>query len=145
MTVNQMILLSQVLLGTMVFFFLAAVIVFYVLDVRKAWKILTGKKIPISKRKENKIRDIYRTTQKINTNDLLKEEMRTSKLANPSVNITELLKTQESIFNQYKGYDVTTVLQDNGGETTVLISQNEKDTKENIVMDITFIHTEITL
>lgn len=145
MTVNQMILLSQVLLGTMVFFFLAAVIVFYVLDVRKAWKILTGKKIPISKRKENKIRDIYRTTQKINTNDLLKEEMRTSKLANSSVNITELLKTQESIFNQYKGYDVTTVLQDNGGETTVLISQNEKDTKENIVMDITFIHTEITL
>lgn len=145
MTVNQMILLSQVLLGTMVFFFLAAVIVFYVLDVRKAWKILTGKKIPISKRKENKIRDIYRTTQKINTNDLLKEEMRTSKLANPSVNITELLKTQESIFNQYKGYDVTTVLQDNGGETTVLISQDKKDTKEDIVMDITFIHTEVTL
>lgn len=145
MTVNQMILLSHVLLGTMVFFFLAAVIVFYVLDVRKAWKILTGKKIPISKRKENKIRDIHRATQKINTNDLLKEEMRTSKIANPSVNITELLKTQESIFNQYKGYDVTTVLQDNGGETTVLLSQDEKDTKENIVMDITFIHTEVTL
>lgn len=142
MTVNQMMTLSHVLLGFMIFFFAAAILVFFLLDVRKAWRILTGKKLPASGRRKE-MQD--RVTQKINTNNLLREEMLTKKIAMQSVGITEMLKKQESINNQYKGYDVTTVLKDREGETTLLISQDENDSKDDIVMDITFIHTEVTL
>lgn len=138
MTVNEMIMLSRVFLGIMIFFLIAAIVVFFMLDVRKAWRMLTGKKMSVQQRKKEPVREKNR-------------EWKTSKLAMESVKhtveasteATTLLVTTESINNQYERYHSTTVLAESDEATTVLT--NQKDSVNNIVMDITFIHTEITL
>lgn len=116
MTIDQMMLLSHVLLGLMIFFLIAAGIVFFVFDIRRAWRILTGKKI--SGKSNNK----------------------------------EIIKKQDSTAsNPYKGNDVTTMLKDLQAKTTLLAQQNvtarqdEKEIRNEIVMDITLIHTEVIL
>ena len=48
------------------------------------------------------------------------------------------------IDDQYKGQDVTTVLGDTQ-DTVLLVSQDEQDNKNDIMLDITFIHTELVL
>ena len=57
--------------------------------------------------------------------------------------ITTVLPTEESIDNYAEGYNPTTVLTEDEGETTVLVQQQVSNA--DIVMDITFIHTEVTL
>ena len=46
MTVDQMILLSRLFLGAMIILTIVAVVLFFVFDVRRAWRILRGKKLP---------------------------------------------------------------------------------------------------
>ena len=83
-------------------------------------------------------------TQKISTNDLLHEELRTRRLQMQTEDITKLLQKQGNIDDQYKGQDVTTVLGDTQ-DTVLLVSQDEQDNKNEIMLDITFIHTELVL
>lgn len=135
MTVNGMMLLSKVFLGMMIFFLIAAVVVFFSLDVRKAWRILTGKRISAQSDKKNTIRTEIknnRINNLISSDSKIKEE------------------TQEN--NNPEGYDPTTVFTKNDAETTVLGNNEEVATgltqqydSKDIVMDIIFIHTEITL
>lgn len=122
MTVDQMTMISHVFLGMMIFFLITAMIVFVALDVTRAWRILTGRKVPVTKKKK---------------------EIQTESIITQSADVTELLNNIKSINNQDEGYEATTVLEDTEEETAVLISHNDKE--ENIVMDITFIHTEVTL
>ena len=74
MTVNGMMLLSKVFLGMMIFFVVTAIVVYFVLDVRKAWCMLTGKRIPVQSKKKDvpmkvkqvvmqKLREIERETK----------------------------------------------------------------------------------
>lgn len=46
MTVDQMILLSRLFLGAMIILTIVAAVLFFVFDVRRAWRILRGKKLP---------------------------------------------------------------------------------------------------
>ena len=46
MAVNQLMICSRIFLGLTIVFLTAAVLVFIMLDVRRAWKILTGNKMP---------------------------------------------------------------------------------------------------
>lgn len=132
MTVNEMMMLSKVFLGMMIVFLIAAVVVFFVLDVRKAWRILTGKRVPVSPRKKEPVKPELKSNK---VNELVSREP----------------KESESINNYFEGYHPTTVLADNEGATTVLTDSEEATTvlanksENNIVTDITFIHTEITL
>ena len=113
MTGSQMMIFSNVFLGMMIFFFGSAIVVYFMLDVRKAWKIVAGKKLPIQ-RSEQEIGE--RLTQKISTTDLLKKDM-----------------LEKSIAMQL----------DNA--TTLLISQQGNGNTDYMVMDITYIHTEVVL
>ena len=58
MTVNHMLLLSRVFLGMMIIFIIAAIVIYFALDIRRAWRILTNKSVPVNhtkdKRKERK-------------------------------------------------------------------------------------------
>lgn len=162
MTVNGMMLLSKVFLGMMIFFLIAAVVVFFSLDVRKAWCMLTGKRVPIQSKKKESSQTEYRNSRAnkfTNRESRIKEvTMQTQQaimdnLQETGVESTTLLQTNESINNHIEGYDPTTILTDNEGETTVLaeavaettVLSQQQDNSTDIVMDITLIHTEITL
>lgn len=132
MTVNGIMTLSKVFLGMMIVFLIAAVVVFFVLDVRKAWRILTGKRVPVSPRKKELVKSEPKSSR---TNEFINREP----------------KESESIKDHFEGYHPTTVLTDQEGATTVLADSEGATTvlannsENNIVTDITFIHTEITL
>ena len=129
MTVNGMMLLSKVFLGMMIFFLIAAIVVFFALDVRKAWCMLMGKRLPVQTKKK----EVIQQTQNV----MIPKSVQTG------AEITTVLPTEESIDNYAEGYNPTTVLTEDEGETTVLVQQQVSNAY--IVMDITFIHTEVTL
>lgn len=139
MTVNEMLLLSKVFLGMMIFFLITSIVVFYALDVRKAWCMLTGKRMPV-KLKERDV--VKKTKQAIMQKPSEAEE-----------EATTLLQKEKSSDNHIEGYNPTTVLVDNEGATTVLtemeaettVLSQDKRNNTDIVMDITFIHTEVML
>ena len=141
MTVDQMILLSRLFLGAMIILTIVAVVLFFVFDVRRAWRILRGKKLPPVHKNKAMAEHV---TQKISTNDLLHEELRTRRLQMQTEDITKLLQKQGNIDDQYKGQDVTTLL-DDSENTALLVSQNEQNNTDDIMLDITFIHTELVL
>ena len=160
MTVNGMMLFSKVFLGMMIFFLIAAAVVFFSLDVRKAWRILTGKRVPAQPRKKESGKAEHgRINKAANRESKIKEvTMQTQRavmdsLTETGAEATTQLQTNESIDNHIEGYDPTTILMDNEGETTVLsdvaaettVLAQQQDDSTDIVMDITFIHTEITL
>lgn len=127
MTIDQMMMFSHVLLGFTIFFLIVAIIVFFLFDVRRAWRILTGKKISTLPKKKEAFNRQGSTTNQYKRNNVT----------------TEILKRQDN--NQYKGNDITTALKEIQAKTTLLINRDENDSKDNIVMDITLIHTEIML
>lgn len=97
MTVSQLMIFSNVFLGMMIFFLGSAIVVYFMLDVRKAWKIVTDKKIP-NQRSEQEIAD--RLTQKISTTDLLKKDMLEKSIAMQLDNATTLLINQHGNDNE---------------------------------------------
>lgn len=129
MTVNGMMLLSKVFLGMMIFFVVTAIVVYFVLDVRKAWCMLTGKRIPVQSKKK----DVPKKVKQV----VMQKPVQTG------AEITAVLETGESMDDYTEGYHPTTVLMNTVEETTVLTQQQCDNI--DIVMDITFIHTEVTL
>ena len=142
MDIDQAIMLSRIFLGLMIFFLITAGVVFFIFDIGRAWRILTGKKIPF-KKANKQIKSS--ATQRITTHDLLEEQIKTMEMVRQSANTTELLVPKESTANQYKGYDATTVLKTTEETTLLCRTQEDNDNEGNIVLDITFIHTEIAL
>lgn len=140
MTVNQMLLLSRVFLGAMILFTIAAVIIYFSFDIRRAWRILTNKSIPVNHTKDKK------TDYKIqkNTSDLIQKQMQTNRLQMQNEEVTQILQKGENADSSDKGQDVTTVLGDTQ-DTVLLVSQQEQNNKNNVLLDITFIHTELVL
>lgn len=123
MTVDTMLLLSRIFLGAMLAFILAAVLIFFLLDVRRAWRISKGRMVEPVRRKKTADAHV------------------TQKLLQPKEEITRLLSRQGNIDSQYKGQDVTTVLDDTQN-TVLLVSQEEQGSENDMMLDITFIHTE---
>ncbi len=140
MTVNQMLLLSRVFLGAMILFTIAAVIIYFSFDIRRAWRILTNKSIPVNHTKDKKAD--YKIQK--NTSDLIQKQMQTNRLQMQNEEVTQILQKGENADSSDKGQDVTTVLGDTQ-DTVLLVSQQEQDNKNNVLLDITFIHTELVL
>lgn len=140
MTVNQMLLLSRVFLGAMILFTIAAVIIYFSFDIRRAWRILTNKSIPVNHTKDKKAD--YKIQK--NTSDLIQKQMQTNRLQMQNEEVTQILLKGENADSSDKGQDVTTVLGDTQ-DTVLLVSQQEQDNKNNVLLDITFIHTELVL
>ena len=140
MTVNQMLLLSRVFLGAMILFTIAAVIIYFSFDIRRAWRILTNKSIPVNHTKYKKAD--YKIQK--NTSDLIQKQIQTNRLQMQNEEVTQILQKGENADSSDKGQDVTTVLGDTQ-DTVLLVSQQEQDNKNNVLLDITFIHTELGL
>lgn len=140
MTVNQMLLLSRVFLGAMILFTIAAVIIYFSFDIRRAWRILTNKSIPVNHTKYKKAD--YKIQK--NTRDLIQKQIQTNRLQMQNEEVTQILQKGENADSSDKGQDVTTVLGDTQ-DTVLLVSQQEQDNKNNVLLDITFIHTELVL
>ena len=140
MTVNQMLLLSRVFLGAMILFTIAAVIIYFSFDIRRAWRILTNKSIPVNHTKDKKAD--YKIQK--NTSDLIQKQMQTNRLQMQNEEVTQILQKGENADSSDKGQDVTTLLGDTQ-DTVLLVSQQEQDNKNNVLLDITFIHTELVL
>ena len=140
MTVNQMLLLSRVFLGAMILFTIAAVIIYFSFDIRRAWRILTNKSIPVNHTKDKKAD--YKIQK--NTSDLIQKQMQTNRLQMQNEEVTQILQKGENADSSDKGQDVTTVLGDTQ-DTVLLVSQQEQDNKNNVLLDNTFIHTELVL
>lgn len=137
---NQMLLLSRVFLGAMILFTIAAVIIYFSFDIRRAWRILTNKSIPVNHTKDKKAD--YKIQK--NTSDLIQKQMQTNRLQMQNEEVTQILQKGENADSSDKGQDVTTVLGDTQ-DTVLLVSQQEQDNKNNVLLDITFIHTELVL
>ena len=140
MTVNQMLLPSRVFLGAMILFTIAAVIIYFSFDIRRAWRILTNKSIPVNHTKYKKAD--YKIQK--NTSDLIQKQIQTNRLQMQNEEVTQILQKGENADSSDKGQDVTTVLGDTQ-DTVLLVSQQEQDNKNNVLLDITFIHTELVL
>ena len=140
MTVNQMLLLSRVFLGAMILFTIAAVIIYFSFDIRRAWRILTNKSIPVNHTKYKKAD--YKIQK--NTSALIQKQIQTNRLQMQNEEVTQILQKGENADSSDKGQDVTTVLGDTQ-DTVLLVSQQEQDNKNNVLLDITFIHTELVL
>ena len=140
MTVNQMLLLSRVFLGAMILFTIAAVIIYFSFDIRRAWRILTNKSIPVNHTKYKKAD--YKIQK--NTSDLIQKQIQTNRLQMQNEEVTQILQKGENADSSDKGQDVTTVL-GYTQDTVLLVSQQEQDNKNNVLLDITFIHTELVL
>ena len=140
MTVNQVLLLSRVFLGAMILFTIAAVIIYFSFDIRRAWRILTNKSIPVNHTKYKKAD--YKIQK--NTSDLIQKQIQTNRLQMQNEEVTQILQKGENADSSDKGQDVTTVLGDTQ-DTVLLVSQQEQDNKNNVLLDITFIHTELVL
>ena len=140
MTVNQMLLLSRVFLGAMILFTIAAVIIYFSFDIRRAWRILTNKSIPVNHTKYKKAD--YKIQK--NPSDLIQKQIQTNRLQMQNEEVTQILQKGENADSSDKGQDVTTVLGDTQ-DTVLLVSQKEQDNKNNVLLDITFIHTELVL
>ena len=105
MTVNQMLLLSRVFLGAMILFTIAAVIIYFSFDIRRAWRILTNKSIPVNHTKDKKAD--YKIQK--NTSDLIQKQIQTNRLQMQNEEVTQILQKGENADSSDKGQDVTTV------------------------------------
>ena len=119
---------------------IAAVIIYFSFDIRRAWRILTNKSIPVNHTKDKKAD--YKIQK--NTSDLIQKQMQTNRLQMQNEEVTQILQKGENADSSDKGQDVTTVLGDTQ-DTVLLVSQQEQDNKNNVLLDITFIHTELVL
>lgn len=108
-----MMICSYIFGSIMILCIVLAIIVFFVFDVRKAWKVVTNKQLPLLVQGQN-VEE--RLTQKISTTDLLKKDM-----------------LEKSIAMQL----------DNA--TTLLINQQVGKRHERLIMDVTYIYTDIVL
>lgn len=89
--VENMTIITNIFFVLMLFFLVTTIVVFFKLDIKKAWEIVTGKKGPISGG-EKEVGE--RLTQKISTTDLLKKDMLEKSIAMQLDNATTLLVNQ---------------------------------------------------
>lgn len=127
-------------MAAMILFTIAAVIIYFSFDIRRAWRILTNKSIPVNHTKYKKAD--YKIQK--NTSDLIQKQIQTNRLQMQNEEVTQILQKGENADSSDKGQDVTTVLGDTQ-DTVLLVSQQEQDNKNNVLLDITFIHTELVL
>lgn len=121
MTVEQMMLLSRILFGMMIFFIVVAIAIYFLMDVRKAWCILTGRKW------------ITRNSKKLTASE------------------TKKISTQKLLQERIPENEKKLTLQLDNMKTEILFREDEqqKETEvlaqRNMLLDIVYIHTEVML
>ncbi len=141
MTVQTMILISRIFLGLMILFLILAIILFFLLDIKKAWKIVIGTRIFVVSGKNKQKGEILKN---LSTKYLMESQEKDKEKQSELEQLTALLSMQEGEHAQCDEVDVTTVLANNiENETTLLTQLSDVNDTLEILMDETNIHTNI--
>ena len=137
MSVNEMLLIAKIFLEAMIFCSLLAVIMFFKMDIRKAWGIVTGARSTGYSKNRNKI-----AVRRSGTRELISKQ----KELIEDENATAILQPEFIPVNHTDEYGPTTVLDRvDDKETTLLQRENVTTGTFEIIVDITYIHTEIMI
>lgn len=136
MSVEQMMLVSRILLALMIVLFVLAIVLFFVLDIKKAWSIIIkGKKLYHHETRKTKrveksiVKQRQQTLKKDTTTDIL-EDVAAEGLKDTPTAVLEQEKYGETSVLEKEEYGVTSVLMENGME---------------ILVDIKLIHTQVVI
>ena len=175
MSINEMILISRICFGGMILFLLLSVLLFFQLNIRKAWEIVSGKylsghsgqtvKVPSTKLStrdminSGQLQERYKTDlssadlrkllQEEHATKILQEEHATKILQEDyATKILQedhetLILQQEQSTTVTQASDETTVLR--YGETVLLAEELAGRNKFDIIVDITYVHTQIVI
>lgn len=136
MSVNEMLMISKMLLGAMLLFIVFAVVIFFKMDIRKAWNIVTGAK------PTGHMSKYAKTAQRPGTKELMAKQ----NVQNTEDNATVILQPELIPQNPSDEFGPTMVLdRTDMAETTLLAREGNTDNKFEIIFDITYIHTQITI
>lgn len=137
MSVNEMLTIAKIFLGVMILLLVLAVVIFYKLDIKKAWNIVTGAKPTGHASKYTKA-----AMQRPGTRELMARQ----KPQNIDENATAILEQDFIPQNQADEFGTTMVLdRTDEAETTLLTRDGNADNKFEIIFDVTYIHTQITI
>lgn len=167
MSINEMILISRICFGGMILFLLLSVLLFFQLNIRKAWEIVSGKylsghsgqtvKVPSTKlstrdminsgqlqeREKTDLlssADLRKLLQEEHATKILQEDYATKILQEDH---ETLILQQEQSTTVTQASDETTVLR--YGETVLLAEELAGRNKFDIIVDITYVHTQIVI
>lgn len=128
MSVEQMILLSRIFAGLMLSFLVMALIMFFVLEIQKAWHIVVGTRIALPNRKNGRA-----------------EELRSGKLSETGKRLEkrEQPKKREETKKLDDGYGATTALTEEGYAETAVLQEGQESLR--IATDITFVQTSVSI
>lgn len=136
MSVNEMLMISKMLLGAMLLFIVLAVVIFFKMDIRKAWNIVTGAK------PTGYMSKYAKTAQRPGTKELMAKQ----NAQNTEDNATVMLQPEMFPQNLSEEFGPTMVLdRADMAETTLLVREGNTGNKFEIIFDITYIHTQITI
>lgn len=151
MTVDQMLFMSRLLLGLTIVGVVASVCLFFLLEINKAVHVVTGRTY---KMKASPTGQLPNTKQ-------IKPTKKTAQNGKGDEQKTRVLHTQENngnVTNQatavltrvldmsmqdMKGYDPTVILNNGELEQTVLLEPPKN--KIDMLVDITYVHTEVII
>lgn len=137
MSVNEMLLLAKIFLAAMICLALLAVFMFFKLDIRKAWGIVTGaRSTGYAKNRSNTM------VPRPGTRELISQQ----KVQVKDENATAILQPELIPVNHADEYGPTTVLdREEYAETTLLKHETATTGKMEMLVDITYIHTEVVI
>lgn len=162
MTIEQMTYMSNLFLIVAVILAIGAVVMYFAIDINKAWHIVTGKKM---KKKPEASKKQGQTTEKIMTQKMqlsVPEQNQAQALVRPrqdkNSEATTLLNSEATVLlgnqaikqpdNMQSMAAATTRLSDTGmpEEGTVLLQRPaEKKLHMQVLQDVTYIHTDIKI
>lgn len=136
MSVNEMLTIAKLFLGAMILFLILAAVIFYKLDIKKAWNIVTGAK-PTG--------HVSKYTKAAMQRPGTKELMARQQTQNTEDNATAILESEFIPQNQADEFGPTMVLERAEEAETTLLTSEEKNSSFEVIVDITYTHTQITI
>ncbi len=136
MSVNEMLTIAKLFLGAMILFLILAAVIFYKLDIKKAWNIVTGAK-PTG--------HVSKYTKAAMQRPGTKELMARQQTRNTEDNATAILESEFIPQNQADEFGPTMVLERAEEAETTLLASEEMNSSFEVIVDITYTHTQITI
>lgn len=136
MSVNEMLTIAKLFLGAMILFLILAAVIFYKLDIKKAWNIVTGAK-PTG--------HVSKYTKAAMQRPGTKELMARQQTRNTEDNATAILESEFIPQNQADEFGPTMVLERAEETETTLLASEEMNSSFEVIVDITYTHTQITI
>ncbi len=126
MSVDQMMLVSKILLALTIILLMLAVILYFVLDIKKAWNIIVKRK-KLYHFDNRKVKHVPRTSEELGKQEPQQE------------NKTEVLESNTTTVLEQYG-ETTALSETEYGGTSVLLESDME-----ILVDIKLIHTQVVL